>query len=70
MGTAAIVLTWLGVLAQVLPLLGPAEKAIEGLVEAIRGTPGLTPQQIEALVVIARSGLAEENARVQVVPVP
>lgn len=64
------VLTWIAVLAQVIPLLGSVGTAIEGLVAAIRSAPGLTPEQVEALVAIARSGLAEENARVQAVPVP
>lgn len=64
------VLAWIAVLAQVIPLLGSVGSAIEGLVSAIKSAPGLTPQQIEALVAIARSGLAEENARVQAVPVP
>lgn len=64
------VTAWLAVLAQVVPLLGSVGSAIEGLVAAIRGAPGLTPEQAEALVLLARSGLAEENARVQAVPIP
>jgi hypothetical protein len=65
----SIFLQVLGLLPVLLPLVRGSVEAVGGLVTAIQGMQGLSPEQVAALVAVVRADLAAENQRVQGVPV-